>query len=187
VHALVCTGVEFLKATTMTRHRLFPATAAGAAVLACTLAAPAHAVFTMEEIQRGLSEQDALRAIKARSNVTERLKGADEGHVVLREAGGDVRGMFWVCDGKVHAASALQEGGLYAFVDRVADLSKTYGRGEVTAESRRVGAGTARTMETYWKVNGNILKLSYTPKGTERAEAMWLQVSAPSVCGKPGG
>jgi hypothetical protein len=171
----------------MTRHPLSAATATCAAVLACTLAAPAHAVFTMEEIQRGLSEQDAMRAIKARSNVTERLKGADDGHVVLRETGGDVRGMFWVCDGKVHAASALQEGGLYAFVDRVADLSKTHGRGEVTADSRRVGAGTARTMETYWKINGNILKLSYTPKGTERAEAMWLQASVPSVCGKAGG
>jgi hypothetical protein len=176
-----------LKALAMTHPSVTKAIAALAAVVACTLAAPAHAVFTMEEIQRGLSEQDAMRAIKARSNVTERLKGADDGHVVLREAGGDVRGMFWVCDGKVHAASALQEGGLYAFVDRVADLSKTHGRGEVTADSRRVGAGTARTMETYWKINGNILKLSYTPKGTERAEAMWLQASVPSVCGKAGG
>ncbi len=155
----------------------------GAMVAVLGLAAPAHAVFTMDEVQRGLSEQDALSMVKSRNNVVERLKG-DEGYVVLREAKGDVRGMFWTCNGRVHAASALQEGGIFAFMDRVADLSKTYGRGEITAQLKTIDAGTTRTIETFWKANDNVIKLSYSPQGARRAEAIWLQSSVPSACTK---
>ncbi len=155
-----------------------------ALLVSAGLAAPAHAVFTMQELQRGLSEQDALAAVKARNNATERLKGGEEGYVVLRETGGDVRGLFWTCNGKVHAASALQEGGLFAFMDRVTDLSKTYGRGEVTGQLKTIDAGVSRTIETYWKANDNVIKLSYTPKGAQRSEAIWLQSSVPSACTK---
>ncbi len=155
------------------------------AAVMVTLASPvAHAMFTIDEMQRGLTEEDALRLMKNRNFATERLKGGDEGFVVLREAGGDVKGMFWVCSGRVHAASALQEGSLVAFIDRVADLSKTHGRGEVAAQIKPLENGTTRTIETFWKLNDNIVKLSYTPAGSRRAEAMWLQSSVPSACVK---
>lgn len=153
--------------------------------LAALLVAPsAHAVFTLEEVQRGLTEDDALRIVKNRKQVVEKLKGGEEGYLVKRENGA-VRGLFWTCNGRVHAASAVQEGGLYAFIDRVADLSKTHGRGEVSAQLTTAASGTTRTMETYFKAPGDsILKLSYSPGGGGRAEAIWLQASVPGTCQK---
>lgn len=153
------------------------------ALLVCLLAVgPAHAVFTLDEIQRGLSEDDALRITKGRRLVTEKLKGSEEGYVVKRE-NGDIRGLFWTCNARVHAASAVQEGGVYAFIDRVADLTKAHGRGEVGADTVVARAGAARTLETYFKTTGDgIVKLSYTPGGAGKAEAIWLQASVPGTC-----
>ncbi len=156
--------------------------AAGALLVA---SAPAHAVFSMEELQRGLTEQDALSMVKNRHQVAERIKGGDEGYVVLREAGGAVRGMFWTCQGKVHAASSIQEGGIYAFIDRLADMNGKHGRGEVASQIKSTDRGVSRTVETFWKAGGDaVVKLSFTPAGSRVAEAIWLQHSLPSVCGR---
>lgn len=156
-----------------------------AALLTALLAAtPAHAVFTLDELQRGLTEDDALRTAKGRRLVTEKLKGNEEGYVVKRE-NGEIRGLFWTCNSRVHAASAVQEGGIYAFIDRVADLSKAHGRGEVSAQTTVARAGASRTMETFFKTTGDgIVKLSYTPGGAGKAEAIWLQASVPGTCTK---
>jgi hypothetical protein len=146
-------------------------------------ALPAHALFPIEDIQRGLTEDDALRSLKNRKLTVEKLKGSEEGYVVRRDSGGDVRGLVWTCNGKVHAASAVQEGGIYAYIDRVADMTKVHGRGEVAAQIKPVSGGTTRTIETYFKAPGdNIVKVSYTPAGSGVAESIWMQASVPTIC-----
>jgi hypothetical protein len=147
------------------------------------LAGPAHAMFPVEDIQRGLTEEDALRVLKNRKLSVEKLKDGEAGYVVRRDNGGDVRGLVWTCNGRVHAASAVQEGGIYAYIDRVADMTKVHGRGEVAAQIKPIQGGTTRTMEAYFKAPGDaIVKLSYTPAGSGRVEALWMQSSVPSVC-----
>jgi hypothetical protein len=98
------------------------------------------------------------------------------------KAGGEVKAQYWVCKGKVHAASTLQEGGLYAFMDRAAELSKAHGKGETTSVTQTVATGVVRTMETSFKQGDDAIKITYTPKGGGRVESFWQQSAAAGLC-----
>jgi hypothetical protein len=157
--------------------------ASATALTLTALAAPAaHAMFNLEQLKRGISEEDAQRTVATRGWVVEAMKGEADARIVRLKASGDVKAQYWVCKGKVHAASTLQEGGLYAFMDRAAELSKAHGKGETTSVTQTVATGVVRTMETSFKQGDDVVKITYTPKGGGRIESFWQQSAATGLC-----
>lgn len=143
----------------------------------------AVAAFSADQIRAGVTEAQLRAAVDADGNVLKAGEGTSPWWV-YRKSNNDIVATYHLCRGKVYQQAIAATGGIAAYLKRVAQFNRQFGKGQVSVESAMESEGERIMLEFFWRREDEGITASYFAASSPVSEAQWLSTAVPSVCGK---